>query len=289
MSGKKVLVTGVGGYVGRAVADYLQICGHEIIGTYRKESVDLGFRRIRIDLESPFEIDGDFDIIVHAAGELPKRTSEKWSYEKQDVIRFKHNNVDAMENLVYFAKTHAVKKIIYLSTIGIYGQMENAVINEDSDRINPDIYGMTKYMGEAILKESGRISGISLRMPGIIGPGAKGVWLTNVVEKLKKGEDITVYTPDFHTKNFVWIDDLTAFIEHLIELDEWKYDTLVLACKEGAPIRHIVERIKELTKSDSKIHMDDSLRKPFCIDASKAFEMGYDSLNPLEIVEKLLS
>lgn len=288
MEGKKILVTGASGFVGMAVAKYLQSCGYDVIGTYRRGPINFGFRGIKADLSKPLEMGEDFDVIVHAAGEVPKRASEKWSYEKQDFNSFKHNNVDAVENIVNFAKAHSVKRIIYLSSIGVYGQIGSEVINEDSDRVNLDAYGMTKYMGEAILKECGEISGISLRMPGIIGPGARGVWLTNVIEKLKNGEDITIYTPDFHTKNFVWVDDLSAFVGCLIEMGEWKYDTLVLACKEGITIRHIVGRIKELVKSDSKIHIDDSIRKPFCIDASRAFEMGYKSLEPLEIVEKLL-
>lgn len=250
---KKILVTGAAGFVGRAVAGFLWECGHDVAGTYRSRPADFGFREIRADLSMPLALEEDFDVIVHAAGELPKRTSEKWSYEKQDFNCFKHNNADAMENIVNFAKAHGVKKIIYLSSIGVYGQIKDEIIDEDSDRVNPDAYGITKYMGEMILKECGQIAGISLRMPGILGPGAKGVWLSNTVERLKRGEDLTIYTPDFQTKNFVWIDDLSAFIKHLAELDEWKYDTLVLACKEGASIRQIVGRIRELTKSESKV------------------------------------
>lgn len=289
MRNKKVLVTGASGYIGHAIAKYLQMHKYEVIGTYRKTAGDFDFRCIHADLSNPFEIEESFDVIVHAAGELPHRASEKWTYDKQDFNSFKHNNVDAMENLVNFARAHSVKKIIYLSSIGIYGQMEERCINEESRRINPDTYGITKYMGEIILKECEEIQGISLRMPGVIGIGAHGVWLTNVEEKIRNGEDITIYTPDFQTKNFVWIDDLSAFVMHLIETDQWKYDTLVLACKESASIRHIVERIKELTNSASEIHIDNSIRQPFCLDASRAFEMEYESMTPLEIVEKYVS
>ena len=287
MESKKILVTGASGYIGHAIAKYLLQHEYKVTGVRRRPGRDFDFCCVQVDLSKPFEIEGDFDVVVHAAGEVPHRASEKWSYDKKDFISFKHNNVDAMENLVNFAQTHSVKKIIYLSSIGVYGQMED-IINEESRHIDLDAYGLTKYMGEIILKECDGIQGISLRMPGVIGVGAHGVWLTNVAEKLIKGEDITIYTPDFQTKNFVWIDDLAAFVRHLIELDEWKYDTLVLACKESSSIRQIVECIKALTKSESEIHIDNSIRQPFCIDASRAFEMGYRSMTPMEIMERYI-
>lgn len=285
----KVLVTGASGYIGFAVARYLQRQGYEVTGTYRKTTKEFPFRAVRVDLSQDIKLDEPFDAIIHAAGERPVRMGERWAYSAQDFKSFKQNNVDVMENIVDFARKCSVKRVIYLSSIGIYGQICSGILNEESDRINPDTYGITKYMGELILKECPDVEGISLRMPGVIGPGASGVWLTNVTEKLRRGEDITIYTPDFRTRNFVWIDDLSSFIEHLIELEKWKYDALVLACREGATVRQIVDKIRKLTFSESKVHIDDSLREPFCIDASRAYEMGYESMEPLKIVEEFVS
>lgn len=286
MKDKKVLVTGAGGFIGFAVAKHLQEQGFEVTGTYRKTVRDFPFKVVKVDLSQVLELEGNFDVVVHAAGELPARVGEHWTYTKQYLESFKHNNVDATENLINFAKTHFVKRIIYLSTIGIYGHIKDEILNEETERINPDAYGMSKYMGEMMLKECDIVESISLRMPGVIGLGAGGTWFTNVVEKLKKSEDITVYTPDFPTRNFVWINDLVSFIECLIGLEEWKYKTLILGCKKEVSVRQILGQILELMESKSKIHIDDSLRQPFCIDASKAFEMGYESMEPLEMVRK---
>lgn len=287
MESKRILVTGVSGFIGHAIAVYLNKCGYEVTGVCRRNLKESDIRSIQLDLSSKFELNETFDVIVHAAGEVPKRTSEQWCYEVQDFNRFKRNNVDTIENLLEFAKTQSVSRIIYLSSIAVFGQFEDEIIDEDSKRINQDAYGLTKYTGEMLLKACKDIEGISLRMPGVIGPGMKNVWLANIAAKLKNNEDITIYTPDFQTKNFVWIDDLTAFVRHLIELDKWKYDTLVLACKESASIRQIVEKIREHTNSNSKISVDNSQRQPFCLNASRAFEMGYESLSPLEIVNKI--
>lgn len=287
MKNKKILVTGVSGFIGHAIAGYLNQCGYEVTGVCRKRLDRSDIRLIQHDLSSRFELDDTFDVIVHAAGEVPKRASEQWRYEIQDFNSFKRNNIDTMENILDFSKRHSVSRFIYLSSIAVYGQFEEEIIDEDSKRINQDAYGLTKYTGEMLLKACKDIEGISLRMPGVIGPGMKNVWLANIAAKLRNDEDITIYTPDFQTKNFVWIDDLAAFVKQLIEMDKWKYDTLVLACKESASVRQIVERIKEYTNSKSQVSVDNSQRKPFCLNASRAFEMGYESISPLEIVDKI--
>ena len=285
---KRILVTGAGGVIGSAIERYLRNAGYQVVGICRtiKNSADL--QRIALDLSKPFEIDGQFDAIIHAAGKVPNRRQEKWCYDQQQFLQYKHCNVDIMENIIDFAIKHSVKRIIYLSSIGVYGDIIDPIINEDSRHINLDAYGMTKYMGEIILQECSQIQGVSLRMPGVICPNTKGVWLTNVIDMLIKNQDITIYTPDFSTKNFVWIDDLCFFIRRLLELPSWKYDTLLLGCKEGATIQQIVNTIIDYTASRSLIHIDNSLRQPFCIDATRAFEMGYQSLTPIEIIKEYL-
>lgn len=283
---KKVLVTGISGYIGRAVARHLSNCGYEVTGVCRRRVREGGIRILQIDLSNHFDIGESFDIIVHAAGELPKRNSELWQYDAQEFLRFKRNNVDTMQNILEFAKEHSVPKMIYFSTIGVYGRMDGGIINEESDRINPDAYGITKYMAEMLLKECDFIEGISLRMPGVIGPGAKNVWLTNIVEKMRNGDAITIYSPEFETKNFVWIDNLSEFVRQLIEMDEWKHDALVLACKQGASIRKIVDVALECTGSRSPVIVNDGMRKPFCLDAARAHGMGYESIDPLEIARR---
>lgn len=272
----KILVTGAGGFAGGHIGNYLHTAGHDVAGTWRNHKPEADYKLIRTDLASEIRIDFKPDVIVHAAGALPYRTASYAEYVG--------DNIDSMRNLLDFANSCRTKRFINLSTIGIYGEFRDEVINEDSDRINLDGYGVTKYAAECLLREQICVEGISLRMPGIIGPGARGVWLTNTIEKMRRNEDVTIYTPDFVTKNFVWVGDLAQFVAHLVSTEKWKYDTLVLACKKGATVRNIVDAIKRRTESFSRITVNDAVRKPFCLDASRAFEMGYEPMSAMEIV-----
>jgi len=42
---------------------------------------------------------------------------------------------------------------IYLSSLSIYGTISDAVVGESTPLVNPDAYGLTKYLGELLLRE----------------------------------------------------------------------------------------------------------------------------------------
>ena len=278
---EKILVTGAGGFAGRHIAEYLYRNGYDVTGTVYRNIPPVDFSVIPCDLSQAIHMEKDFDVIVHAAGSLP--------YKEQDFRLFKRNNVDSMENLLSFARRKKIKRIVYLSTIGVYGEFRDEIITEESDRINADAYGLTKYMAECLLRAEPGIENISLRMPGIIGPGVGGVWFTNTVEKFRRNEDVVIYSPEFQTRNFVWIGDLCKFICHLLEIDLWKENILLLGSKEKITILELVEHMKSAIGSTSNIAVKKNIRKPFVLDTSRAFRMGYDPLAPLEILTAYLS
>ena len=276
----RVLVTGAGGFAGRCTAEHLHANGFDVVGTVHSRRIDVPFEVVQLNLEEPWHEMGHFDAIIHAAGSVPHRTKEFCVYVR--------NNIDVMRQLVNYAKHHDVYRVVYFSTIGIYGEFRDENIDENSDRINPDAYGLTKYAAECLLREETSIQSISLRMPGIIGRGSRGVWLPNTIEKFLRNDSVRIYSPDFATRNFVWNDDLAKFVAHLLYMDTWKYDVVCLASHEKTTVRELVHEIKRLTNATSEIVVDNDMRAPFCLDDSRALEMGYTSISPLEMVRRLL-
>ena len=136
------------------------------------------------------------------------------------------------------------------------------------------------------MRDAKEITSISLRPPGIVGANCNKVWLSNIAERMKQNMPIKIYTPNFPTKNFVWVYDLANFIARLIDMKCWKYDVLNIACQESATVEEIIYEMKCRLHSASKIIIDDSVGNPFCLNPAKAIEMGYKSLNPLEIVRE---
>lgn len=276
----RVLVTGAGGFVGRNVARFLMDTGHDVLGTVHHRIPDERFRIQKCNLTDVMQIDDEFDVIVHTAGSLP--------YNTTDFLQYKRNNIDSMANLLDFARRKNIKRFIFMSTIGIYGEFREKVIKEESDKINPDAYGLTKYVAECLLRTMFDIEGVSLRMPGIIGESCNPVWLTNTIEKFRTNQEVSIYNPEFRTNNFVWIDDLVSFVDKLIRLQNWKYDAINVACAESNSIREIIDKIIFLTRSKSIVKECVAKRPSFCLDNHRALEMGYESLTPVQIVEKYM-
>lgn len=279
----KILVTGAGGFAGRNIIRYFSEKGHEVTGTYRSKKPELEkyCSLVKCELSEPIEIAGEFDAIIHTA------CASTGTFEK-----CKRDNIDSMQQLIKFARENGIKTIINFSTRSVYGKIAKGTKNvlEDHDIINQDYYGITKYAAECLLKDAEDINGLTFRVPGITGEGAHDTWLVSTVNKFIKDELVLV--SDFYTKNFVWIMDVAAFAEKMIiestDGRKFRYNVVNLACKEVTRNTEIVNLIKRRTRSKSEIVIKPSEEGMFALVADKAYEMGYVSHTPIEIVDMYL-
>lgn len=276
-----VLVTGAGGFSGGNIVKYFAACGYQVTGTYRtrKPEEEKNCTFIRQELSEEIHIEGHFDAIIHTS------CAHRGSFQI-----CKRDNVDSMERLISFARENQIGTIINFSTRSIYGTISRQEIFEESERTDPDYYGITKYSAECLLRDAADINGMSLRLPGVSGPGAHNIWLVNTVNKFIANEPVTI--SDFQTRNFVWIFDIAAFIDKLLHDvqagKKFKYNAVNLACKEEASNIDIANEIKRRTRSESEICVVPQGNGLFTLRADKAFEMGFEPHTPMEIVDLYL-
>lgn len=274
------MVTGGTGFVGRFICEFFAKKGNEVTATYRRTipQDNNNIKYVKQELSNEINIEGKFDAIVHTACSHSGKI-----LPMQDYIR---DNIDSARALVGFARNNQINTIIYFSTRSIYGTVYDSEVNEDTNIVNPDRYGMTKYIAEQIFMDATDINTIGLRTPGIIGPGAHDIWLVDVVEKALRNEEIDI--SDFYTKNLVWLEDIAKFINLLIiqslNGDKYKYPVINLACKESVNNIDILNKIKERLNSKSEIIVNKPNPNLFVLNATKAFEMGFEPSLPLDIV-----
>ena len=91
----RVLITGVGGFVGNVIGKRLNELGHDVTGTIHARNRICDFPTIQCDLSSKWCFQDSFDIIIHTAGILP--------YKKCGFNDFYRNNIVTMEQLIEFA------------------------------------------------------------------------------------------------------------------------------------------------------------------------------------------
>ena len=100
-----ILVTGVGGFIGSNIAEYLYKNGYSVIGHCRKMKKKVLYPVYEGDLSKEAGILERVDCVVHAAGGTPKTCAS----EKE----FFDSNVKTTKAIIDYMKMYNVEKIIY--------------------------------------------------------------------------------------------------------------------------------------------------------------------------------
>jgi nucleoside-diphosphate-sugar epimerase len=168
-----VCVTGGSGVVGRAVVTALLDAGKEVCvldPNLPPEPLAAHVRYIAASTADPsalaHAVDG-CDAVVHLAASLPQA--------RLDATGFWKANVGATLSVAEASVAAGVRRLVFASTIEIYGAQESAVpLDEEAPRRFTGHYSRNKWECEQRLAEVAARSGIevcALRMPMVFGPG----------------------------------------------------------------------------------------------------------------------
>ena len=208
---KTYLITGVNGYIGNNLALNLLREGNIVIGVGRLEAPKLNpsnknFIYINSDLTDIgfiSKIDKfKFNGIFHLASQQP--SNKIITYDDY----YRSNVLSTIILLNYFNK----KKIdffLYTSTISIFGNNSNEVIDE-STKPNPiNYYGLTKFIAESIIQIESRNYDTKLivcRLQSVFGKDDGYGIVNTFYEALVKNECIEIYSNGTISRNLLLIN-----------------------------------------------------------------------------------
>lgn len=279
-----VLITGIGGFIGQNVAEYLTGNGLDVIGIYHKKSPTCTVRRViscdltHDEIEQYLENE-IIDAIIHFAGQM-----------RGDKIRdYLDNTVGSTRKLIDYAEKVKVKTFIYISSISVYGETLSQV-NETSDMINLDDYGMAKYLCERMLQDSKIERRIVIRLPRTLGKGCdlSYPWLPKVTAQMLNNEDVYYTNPDLMYNNMLYVDDLSKFLLILLNRNMVGFELFVLGAKGKMRIIDILRKLRQSLSSQSKLieKQANERNKCYAIDIAHACEYGFYSREIDEIIDK---
>lgn len=114
----------------------------------------------------------DSDIVFHLAGKV--HSDPKTKAEEQEIFQV---NVEGTKNLLKASKYNEVKKVVFYSTMGVYGPDADFHGDELSPCRPLSIYAKSKYMAEQLVLDSFKKEGpegVVLRFPVVYGPFDRG-------------------------------------------------------------------------------------------------------------------
>jgi nucleoside-diphosphate-sugar epimerase len=212
MTGDTILVTGVSGLIGGAVARRLSSAGRRIVASdivplkgrdYPVVEHELGDQSRWLDIIERFGVSK----VVHAGG-----ISGPMLLQGQPA-RICEINLQGLTGLLEAARVHGLARIVWFSSITAYGNRPDlAPVDEETPLHPTTIYAATKAAGEALLAgyfcEHG-VDSVILRVASCYGPGRTSACLIRTIVEDALAGRTTRVRQTRESRQHIFIEDVT--------------------------------------------------------------------------------
>ena len=129
------MITGAGGVVGKELSSLLTLNkNYEIFLLSNSNIKNKNKRKLKIikhDLTKPLISLYKIDVLIHCAAKNPLSKTGK------SMTNIFKKNIQMTKNLIHFANEKNIKKIIFLSSMDVYGNIKNKNVLENQKKYNP--------------------------------------------------------------------------------------------------------------------------------------------------------
>jgi nucleoside-diphosphate-sugar epimerase len=223
-TGRTVLVTGAGGYVGGALVVDLAARGHRVVGYGH----DTTFARLAralpgtatlvagdlTDRDAVRRVVGGVAAVVHSGSVTGEASC------RRDPLRAVRTIVRGTRNVVDAVLEHGVPALVHLSTYAVYSTFRERPmpLAEDAELAPDDVYGALKAEAEW---EASRAPAAILRLTNVFGLGAGLVLKSDVIGRFvraaRAGEPLTLYGDGSQGIDFVHVGDVCRVVAEMLE------------------------------------------------------------------------
>ena len=266
----KIMITGAGGVVGKELSSLLtQNKNYEIFllsNSNIKNKKKKKLKIIKHDLTKPLVCLYKIDLLIHCAAKNPLSKTGK------NMTNIFKKNIQMTKNLIHFANEKNIKKIIFLSSMDVYGNIKTKNVSESQKKIKSSLYGKSKFFSEKLFSaNSNKFKTISLRIPGIFSQDItrNGPLITNIVKKMIKNEDVRIYNFNKQFNNIADPIELARFINFIINKKFVKSEVYNFSASKPLKFIQVINLIKKILKSKSKILVVKKKKSSFTISNKK--------------------
>ena len=267
----KVLITGVAGLLGSRLADWIlenkpevEVWGFDDLSGGYLENVNLKvkFRKINLvtgtDEMSHYFKTEKFDYVFHFAAYAAEGLSpfiRTYNYD---------NNLRATAGLINECIKHNVKRLVFTSSLAVYGHGVGGRF-EESQVPNPiDPYGVAKYGCEMDIQIAGEQHGLDwciIRPHNVYGVkqniwdkyrNVLGIWMFQHLN----GEDMTIFGDGTQTRAFSFIDDSLEPLWNSAVKEEASKQIINLGGVDEISIKDASVILREVIGDGNVVHLE---------------------------------
>lgn len=215
----RVLVTGGSGFIGSNIVRRLLDLGHEAVVL---DDLSSGFAENLVPGVPFFESDvrdaeavaaalEDCDVVLHLAASVGNARSI------DDPVKDAQINVIGTLNVLEAARRQGLRRIVFSSSAGIFGELKTLPIAEDHPQDPDSPYGASKLAAEKMCLVYNKLYGmknVCLRYFNVYGVNQRYDAYGNVIpifaDRILRGESMTVFGDGEQTRDFVNARDVAA-------------------------------------------------------------------------------
>jgi len=226
---KKIIITGVAGYIGSQLTNHLLKKKYEILGIdnfFNSDNKSINylkkysnFKFLKYDMLNEkiiHKIKRTYDILIHLAAQTSVDKSINNPSETFEI------NTKSLSNALLLSDKLNCKLFIFTSSAAVYGNTKKLPIDEKSILLPESSYGLSKKINEEqvrLFSKKTKTNFVILRLFNIYGQvlynvknfGVISLWINSIL----KNKKLTIHNNGNCVRDFVHITDLIKIIDQI--------------------------------------------------------------------------
>ncbi len=251
----RVLVSGANGYIGQVLCDQLRDRGYVVRAAVRSldkapqsapEPVAIGDINQETNWQTALQ---DVDFVVHLAA----RAHVQDKKPETALTAFRETNVAGTRRLVEQATHARIRRLVFVSSIGVHGDTSGDSPFNESSPVRPvRPYQIAKWEAEQVLAEyQDRLDFVIVRPPLVYGPHAPGN-LSRLIRLIQQGIPLP-FAGIRNQRSLVGVRNLVHFLEHCMISPLASRKTFVICDGEDLSTPELVMRLSNALNLQARL------------------------------------